>query len=69
MRVERRFPIPSVFTYHWKAQEILGLMRRFGKVFIGLEEGSHCRTTTPVVDEGDKNGAGNKGSSRGKKSG
>ena len=47
MKVEK-FPIPSVFTYHWKGAEIVDLIRRHGprKVRIALQEGSHCRTTS-----------------------
>jgi hypothetical protein len=45
MKVERRFPIPSVFTYHWKGNEILNLMRKIDRVYLALEEGSHCRTS------------------------
>ena len=50
MKVEK-FPIPSVFTYHWKGAEIVELIRKHGprKVRIALQEGSHCRTTSQVI--------------------
>ena len=49
MKVET-FPIPAVFTYHWKGAEIIDLIRKHGpnQVRIALQEGSHCRTTSQV---------------------
>ena len=44
MKVEK-FPIPSVFTYHWKGKEILNYTKAIEKVYVSLQEGSHCRTT------------------------
>ncbi|TRY75866.1 hypothetical protein TCAL_09365 [Tigriopus californicus] len=44
MKVET-FSIPSVFTYHWKGQEILDLMSKIDKVYITLQEGSLCRSS------------------------
>lgn len=42
MKVEP-FSIPSVFTYHWKGQEISNLIKTYGTVEIKLEKGSHCQ--------------------------
>ena len=51
MKVER-FPIPSVFTYNWKGEEILGLMGSVGDVYLTLQEGSHCHPRGPNNEEG-----------------
>ena len=45
MKVEW-FKIPSVFTYNWKGNEIIELVRTYGKVYVGFSKGSHCRTET-----------------------
>jgi len=42
--VEQYYQIPSVFTFNWKGQEIVDLIRSSGKVYLGLQKGSHCRT-------------------------
>jgi hypothetical protein len=34
--------IPSVFTYHWKGQELIQLINKGRTVFLSLQEGSHC---------------------------
>jgi hypothetical protein len=49
MKVEL-FEIPSVFTFQWKGRELVQLIQTFGKVFIRLTKGSHCRTI-PFVKE------------------
>ncbi len=41
MRVER-FPVPSVLTYAWKGEELVRLMKKVGRVYVSLQEASHC---------------------------
>ncbi len=53
MKVEL-FKIPSVFTFSWKGQEIVNLIQNFGKVFIGFNRGSHCRSVPLAKDEKDE---------------
>lgn len=55
MKVEERFPIPSVFTYQWKGKEILKLMRTYSPIYINLQEGSFCRTHILKGDKENKN--------------
>ena len=39
------FSIPSVFTYHWKGEEISNLIKTYGTVEVKLEKGSHCQVS------------------------
>ena len=43
------YDVPVVFTFKWKGRELVQLVSEGKRVYVGLEEGSHCQYQDQVA--------------------